>query len=49
MGLLYPVHPLRVCAQSRNSGTARVLWKEIQINWNNILTEWHFILRTGGK
>jgi hypothetical protein len=33
MELNCPVHPLRVCAQSRNSGNVRVLWKEMQINW----------------
>jgi len=42
-GLLYPVHPLRVCAQSRNSGNARVLWKEIQINWNHNWVEFYLM------
>jgi hypothetical protein len=49
LGLCCPVHPLRVCAQSRNSGNARVLWKEIQMNWNKILTELNFVLHTEGK
>jgi hypothetical protein len=39
----------KVCAQSRNSGNARVLWKVIQVNGNKTFTELNFILYNGGK